>query len=254
MKKYRVFVSIAIALLISAFTLLPASAAYKSSNFRERTRRFYDPSTDYFASKLDALVSAGTISADQKKEINDTVGDALEEEMLKDLKAALNKLTAEGTIKSGQSNRVNYAVSDSLRSGDGKISEAIKSIVTEGSLSEQQGDFIKAEFAAMRRQRMNGIYESALNRLAAEGTISEQLKSEVSRAVENEGVRGLGSSLNKLIDAGTITPEVENKVFEAVGDSMKEAMRLRFEAAVRSLTADKDITEEQAGAVINALK
>ena len=199
-------------------------------------------------------MSAGTISDKQKKAINDAVIDGLDDEMLKDFKAALNKLTADGTIKAGQNNRVTYAVSEALNSRKGKVNEALESIVSEGSLTPQQADFIKGAVAVQRRQRMNGIYESALNRLAAEGTISEQLKSEISRSIENEGVGGLGSSLNKLIDTGKITPEVENKVFDAVGDSMKEAMSLRFEAAVRSLAADKVLTEEQGGAVISALK
>ncbi len=254
MKKLRLFGTIAIAALITAFTLLPANAAYENCNFRERVRRFSDPGTDYFESKLDPLVSAGTISSEQKKAIIETVEDALNDEMLKDLKAALNKLTAEGTIKAGQNSRVAYAVSEALKSGKGKIGDAIESIVMEGSLTPQQADFIKAAVAVQRRQRMKGIYESALNRLEADGTISGQMKSDISTAVENEGSRGLGSSLNRLIDEGKITPEMEDKIFEAVGDSMKEAMRLRFEAAVRSLAKDKVLTEEQAGAVIQALK
>ena len=254
MKSNRIAALALTAAVFAALILPGARATAGACNFREQARRVSEPGTDYFASKLDAAVAEEKISAEQRNEIVSAVEDALDAEFVSDFKAAVNKLTAEGTLKSGQASRVTYAVSEAVASGRSKVSEAIESIVSEGSLTPQQADFIKAAAAQQRRLRMNALFESALSKLETDGTLSADARRALSEGVQNAGLRGLGTALNKCLGSGAITPEQENRIFEAVGEAMKEAMRQRFEAAIHDLAKDKRLTEEQAAAAIGSMR
>jgi competence protein ComGC len=197
-----------------------------------------------------SLVTAGTITAEQKTAIENAIKEAREAK--KDVKEALDALVKAGTITQAQEDAVIKAMPMGRGGHNGFHGNKLDELVTAKTITAEQKTAV--ENAVKTACEAKKDVKEALDALVKAGTITQAQEDAVIKAMPmgRGGHNGFhGNKLNELVTAKTITAEQKTAVENAIKGAReaKKDVKEALDALVKAGT----ITQAQEDAVIKAM-
>lgn len=218
-----------------------------------------------FGTKLDELVSAGTITSDQETAIKTALtpqGDFKGGDHKDMFKNKLAELVAAGTITSDDQS----AIEEVLSNGKGGFKTALDNLVTEGKLTQEKITAIESSLKPQGNSKDGKHEDKFKNKLAelvTSGTITSDDQTIIEEALTN-AQGDLKTVLDNLVAEGKLTQEkitaIENtlkpqgkyKGEEKDNSQKTEEHNQMLKTKLDTLVSDGTITADQETSVIEA--
>ncbi|MDF2986522.1 MAG: hypothetical protein K0R50_2032 [Eubacterium sp.] len=201
---------------------------------------------------LTNLVTAGTITADQQKALQEAMKPA--NGTKKTIKEALDSLVTAGTITQVQEDTIIKAYEDEKAKLEAERQKKLEELAAQKGITV---DELKAQMEKERENRGAGVngdfkgrggnkHQSVLAALVTGGTITADQQKAVQEAMKpaNGTKKTIKEALDSLVTAGTITQAQEDTIIKAYEDE-KAKLEAERQKKLEELAAQKGITVDE---------